>query len=137
MDSQLTDLQRQWAEAELRGDAAFLESLLVDDFVGVGPFGFLLTKEQWLNRYRSGDLRYEEFVWQDVATRLYDDAAVAVGRQTQTGAYQGQPTPGRDFRTTLIFVRRDGTWRLAGSHISLMGPPPGAPGATPPTPPRA
>jgi hypothetical protein len=44
----------EWAVAEQRGDAAFLEGTLTDDFVGVGPLGFMLNKQQWLGRFAGG-----------------------------------------------------------------------------------
>jgi len=49
MNGQTEELKKiveDWAVAELRGDATFLGSVLAEDFVGVGPRGFTLTREQ-------------------------------------------------------------------------------------------
>ncbi len=121
---QVLDLGRRWADAELRGDAAALDALLADDFVGIGPFGYVLTRQQWLGRYRSGDLKNEEFAWQEVSVRDYGDTAVAVGIQAQRTFARGREVAGR-FRATQVAVRRDGRWQLAG--LQLSGPIPDAP----------
>jgi len=39
------DLVRRWAAAEQQNDAGLLGGLLADDFAGVGPLGFVLTRE--------------------------------------------------------------------------------------------
>jgi len=113
---QLEEFAREWAAAEQREDAAFLESALTDDFVGIGPLGFMLTKEQWLGRY-AGGLAYESFGLDEMETRFYGEAAVATCRQKQAGEFQGNDVGG-EFRATLIFAERDGRWLLAGLHLS-------------------
>ena len=130
MEDQSAELQgvmECWSAAELRGDTASLGEILADDFVGVGPRGFTLTKEQWLERHESGKLRYESSGLDEVAPRLYGDAAVAVCRQSAEGVYEDEN--GRfdlhdQFRATLVFVRQQGRWLLAGLHLSpIAGPP--------------
>ena len=118
---QIRELDRQWVDAELRGDADALAGLSVADFTLVGPLGFVLTREQWLDRYRSGDFVTTSLEWDDVEVRDYGMAAVAVGRQTQRATYRGGPSDGQ-FRVTQIAVRTDGGWRLAGMHLSPIGP---------------
>src|SRR5579864_8997288 len=102
-EQQVKKLAEQWAAAELHNDTSFLERILADNFVSVGPLGFLLTKEEWLARHRSGDLKYESFGREDVTVRLYGDAAVLIGRETQHGSYQQFDISGQ-LRATLVMV---------------------------------
>jgi ketosteroid isomerase-like protein len=118
----IEQLTQEWAGAELRGDTDFLSRNLADDFVGVGPFGFMLTKDQWVNRYASGDLHYDAFTLDEARVRIYGDAAVVVGRQSQAGNHQGNPLPPGG-RATLIWVRENGRWLLAGWHLSPIAAP--------------
>ncbi|MBA2783084.1 MAG: nuclear transport factor 2 family protein [Rubrobacteraceae bacterium] len=130
MNGQTEELKKiveDWAVAELRGDATFLGSVLAEDFVGVGPRGFTLTREQWISRHEAGNLRYESFGLDEVDVRLYGDAAVAVCRQTAEGVYEdenGRYDIHEQFRATLVFVRQQGHWLLAGLQLSpILGRP--------------
>jgi hypothetical protein len=111
-----------WATAELHGNTAFLENLLANDFIGVGPLGFLLTRQEWLARHQSGDLQYESFSLDEVKVRVYNDAAILIGRQAQKATYRGNSIPGQ-FRITLVFVQQ-GQWQLASLQLSSIGQPP-------------
>jgi ketosteroid isomerase-like protein len=127
MEQELKKLSEEWAAAELRGDTAFLGRTLADDFVGIGPRGFMLTKEDWLQRITSGALKYDGFDWDEVQVRAYGDAAIVIGRQAQKARYQDRPIEG-EFRTTLVFVRQQGGWLLAGLQLSpIAGPIAGMP----------
>lgn len=125
-ENDVSEMQRQWAEAELNGDADALESLLDDDFTSVGPAGFILNKQGWVGRYRSGDLKNQEFAWNNASLRCYgDDTAIIVGEQNQQTTYQGNPVPQGQLRFTIVAVRRDGRWVGAAIHMSNIMQPPG------------
>jgi ketosteroid isomerase-like protein len=122
----LHDLDRRWTEAEVGGDTATLEGLATEDFTLVGPAGFVLTKQQWLDRYRGGGLRTRTLCFEETATRVYGDTAVTVGRQIQEAEYHDRPVNG-EFRITRVAVRDGSRWRLAGLHLSpIAGGPPDA-----------
>jgi ketosteroid isomerase-like protein len=123
-EQEVRRLADAWANAELRGDTAFLERTLADDFIGIGPLGFMLTKQEWLARHQSGDLKYESFNLDEVKVRVYnDDVAILTGRQAQNGAYRGNSIQAQ-FRITLVFVQQQGQWRLASLQLSTIGQPP-------------
>jgi len=44
-------LVQRWAAAERLGDAELLGGLLAAEFAGVGPFGFVLARDQSLVRF--------------------------------------------------------------------------------------
>jgi ketosteroid isomerase-like protein len=119
---QIRDLGDRWVAAEIAGDVDTLATLVTDDFRLIGPYGFVLDKDQWLDRYRSGDFTTSKLSWHDVAVRDYGDTAVAIGTQTQEAAFKGTPTNG-DFRSSHVFIRRDGRWTIAGLQLSLAAPP--------------
>jgi ketosteroid isomerase-like protein len=127
---QVLQLGQRWANAERAGDADALAPLLADDFLLVGPLGFMLDKTQYLGSRRSGDLKHESLVCEDVRVRVYGDAAVAVGSLTQRSTYQGRDASGR-FRVTQVAIRQGDRWMLAGLHYSPIAQPPES--AAPPT----
>jgi catechol 2,3-dioxygenase-like lactoylglutathione lyase family enzyme/ketosteroid isomerase-like protein len=120
--NEIRQLGQQWADAEQRGDTDTLDALTTDDFILVGPLGFVLDKPQWLQRYRTGGLVTRSLTWDDTTVRDYGDTAVVVGRHTQRAEFRGTPVDG-SFRATHIVVRQRGTWLLAGIQLSPIAPP--------------
>ena len=121
-EQEVVRLADAWVTAELHNDTTFLASTLVDDFVGIGPLGFILTKQEWLARHQSGDLKYDSLTLDEVKVRVYNEAAILTGRQAQNAAYRGNSIPGQ-FRITLVLVHK-GQWRLAHLQLSPIGQPP-------------
>ena len=119
----IEELERTWSQAEMRADPGTLEAISTSDFTLVGPLGFVLDKQQWLERYRSGDLVTDWLSLEDLATRVHGDAAVTIARHIQQASHKGQPADG-EFRTTHIAVHDEGGWLLAGIQLSPIGGPP-------------
>ena len=117
IEQELEQSVMEWAQAELNEDPEFLDKFLADDFIGIGPFGFLLTKAQWLARYQTGDFKNESFELTNLQTRFYGDTAIVIGQETAQSSFQGNPAGG-NFRVTLVCVRQNGVWQLTNSQLS-------------------
>jgi hypothetical protein len=125
------DLVQRWAAAETNNDAATLDGLLDGGFAGVGPFGFILTRDQWLARFTNG-LVNRSFTVTDLQVRDYGTTAVGIGVLAQETSWQGSDNSGQ-FRVTLVAVQADGGhadgaqagegWRLAHVHIGPLQAP--------------
>lgn len=117
----LEDVLARWLEAERRGDALTLEALLDPTFRGDGPDGRVLSKEEWLDRYRSGDLANRAFAWESLELHRHSDTAVATGLQVQTARYRDRDWSGT-FRATLVAVADAGRWTIVNVQLSEVEP---------------
>ncbi len=125
------------SRAEADGDAQRLEGVLSPDFTGVGPAGFVLRRNQWMQRFANG-LVNDSFELAELDWRIHEGVAVGIGIQRQRTSYQGHRNDG-EFRVSLIAVPArgvekagaggsdDGGWLLLGVHLSpIMARPPQA-----------
>ena len=111
-----------WARAEAAMDDAAIGDLLDLQFMAVGPRGFVLNREEWMNRYASGDLKQQQFNVSNEQVRLFDDSAIVIAKQSQKTTYKDQDASG-DFSITLMLVKEGSRWLLAGEHLSPAPPP--------------
>lgn len=116
------ELLRRWRDAEGRADVEALDALLAPDFRGDGPLGFVLGKQQWLDRYRLGDLTLEAFAWTPTEIRLHRHIAVGCGIQSQRARYRGTEWSG-DFVCTVVAVRGHGRWTIVNLQLTRPRPP--------------
>ena len=105
-------------EAERSGDLQFLEHNMCDSFVGVGPSGLLLTKGEWLDRYRSLNAKHTEFLVEDKMVRIFESSfAVLNARQTSCLELRGQTSKG-EFRVCEVFRHQEERWILVNRQLS-------------------
>ena len=121
MNDHLETLLSTWATTERTGDVAGMDALLADDFVGIGPVGFVLDKAAWLARF-DGGLHYDDLSLDEVSIHRHGDAAIAVAHQHAVGTARGNPTP-PDTRVAFTIVRDGSELRIAGVQYSFLGIP--------------
>jgi hypothetical protein len=115
--SEVMKFEKEWSDAEVRGDRSALDAILTDGFVGVGPRGFVLTRAEWLDRHASGDLNYRSIDVDEIEVHPYGDAVLVTSVQSQDGSYQSHDIKG-SFRTSQLMVRDGDHWRLASIQYS-------------------
>ena len=110
-------LDNERIQAQIHADAAALERIYADDFIGVGPSGTVRTKPQVISDFASGDLKFQSITTDDVRVRVYGDAAVETGRSIMDGQDTDKAVP-HDTRFTRVWVKQQGRWRLVANHYS-------------------
>ena len=115
----LRQLDQERIQAQIGADAAALDRLYAEDFIGIGPSGTVRTKAQVIADFTSGSLRFQSITTDDVRWRVYGDTAVETGRSTMIGQDRGKAVP-RDNRFTRVWVERQHRWQLVANHYSLL-----------------
>lgn len=117
MQDVILSLQDQFDQTEIRADANVLQELMAEDFLSIGPRGFVVTKQEWIDRHQL--YRYLHLDITDRTVHLYEKAAIVCDIQRNQSLYQGET---REFnnRVMQVWVEIDGQWRLAGIQSSPL-----------------
>jgi hypothetical protein len=90
MMTELYDLSEQWYQAWLEKDAATVERLMADDYLYVGPNGFVLDRQGILAVIGSPSYRLDHGTRTEVFVRcLGDNAAIVRHRWQGAGLFEG------------------------------------------------
>jgi ketosteroid isomerase-like protein len=114
-EDQIAKLERDWAQAIARNDAAALDQYEADDIVDTDPTGRVNDKAQDKKDLSSGDLKYESLEISDVKVHVYGNAAVATGTGNVKAIMKGQSISGT-YRFTDTWVKRNGKWQCVASQ---------------------
>src|SRR5437588_11789856 len=117
VEQAIRQLDNERIQAQVGADAAALERIYADDFIGVGPSGTVRTKAQVISDFTSGDLKFQSITTDDVQVRVYGNTPVETGRSTMNGQDRGTAVP-RDTRFPRVWLQQQGRWRLAAHHYS-------------------
>jgi ketosteroid isomerase-like protein len=114
---QIRKADQERIQAQIHADAAALDRLYADDFIGIGPSGTVRTKKEVLADFASGSLKFQSIVTDEVRIRVYGDAAVETGLSTMKGQDADKVVP-EENRFTRVWIKQGGRWRLVANHYS-------------------
>ena len=105
----LLKLTQEWIAAEAAKDAAALDRIIADDFLGTGPGGEVVTKKMVIPEKM--DRHALAFTGDDLAVQMWGDMGIV------TGGGKWKSAAG-ELRFTVVFVKREKGWQMVSAHIS-------------------
>ena len=117
VEQELERISAEWDRAMVANDADEIARYVTDDWVLIGTDGNVGERQGFLDLVRSGELRHDVMESSDFRIRVYGDAALLVARGISGGTFRGQAFHLIE-RVSCLFVRRDGRWRCASTHLS-------------------
>lgn len=115
-EEELKALDAERDKAALRGDKAFIGSLLDDGLLTVSQTGDIGDKEEALGRVTpSRPASKTTKTAEEVLVRLFGDTGIVTSKKTVRYEMNGHPDS-YHYRETNTYVRRDGRWRLVSSQ---------------------
>jgi hypothetical protein len=118
MEDTIRNLQREFDQAELAGDTDTLNTLIADDFLSIGPKGFVMDRSAWVGRHVH--FTYQELVASEVDVRLYPGTAIVRNVQANKATYQDRHVQ-ITTRVSQVWINQQGHWRLAAIQFSPLG----------------
>ena len=113
----LIRIQRDWAEARVKGDSSYTRRLEVDDCTIVWPDGKIVNKRADLQTM-TGNIVFSEFKINDLQVRVYGETGIVVGEGTISAQEGQQNLLGGKFVWTDTFVKQGGEWKVVASQIT-------------------
>lgn len=109
----------QWADARVKGDAAFLERFYAPE-LRIGTMnGGLIDRDDDIALFARGQIKPDYIHDTDTDVQLYGGTAVVTLIETLQGTYRG--VPGKmSLRMLNVLAFRDGRWQLVGTQSAAI-----------------
>lgn len=119
--ARLVALVKEWSAAIVSNDVPRIDSFMADEWVIVSESG-ITDRDAFLGYVASGDLTHSAMRTMGPSrVRVHRDTATVTARMTNTAHYGGRRFDADEW-VTDVFVRRDGRWLCALTHITSAAP---------------
>ena len=111
LEEQVKQLEHDWLAADAKGDAASIDRIIADDFIGTSFNGGLLFKADIIPQ-GSGPGGFAGATPGQTNVRVFGDTAVLMGFIDTGGA------PSSQIRVTLVFQKRSQGWQMIAAQLT-------------------
>lgn len=115
----LMQLERDWGQAIAKNDAAAIDKFVADDWVIIDSEGNSTAKAEVMADLKSGANTTQSYELGPLKVRVFGNAAVVTGSDTEKSAYKGKDTSGK-YVWTDVWVMRDGRWQAVATQITKV-----------------
>jgi uncharacterized protein (TIGR02246 family) len=116
-EQQILALHEAGDRALMSADLAALARIFADDYVQYDESGQDFTKQQVLERFRTGAIRYPSIVSTGRKIRVFGNVAVVHGSESDEVEAEG-----KRFAVRCVYLdvleKRDGEWKLVASQLA-------------------
>jgi hypothetical protein len=116
MESEIKEIEQQWAETTVTGDTTVIKKILAEDFLGVDPFGGKYTRQDLIDLIRKEPFAFKSNVVNDIKIRFYNNIAVAQGSET----FQKNNGENGRFVWTDVLVPHNGSWQVVAAEDMIL-----------------
>lgn len=121
VEAEVKKLVTDTAAALAKNDADALDKMYSDNYMLVNLDGSVQNKNDRLASFRSGDTKFESFVYDEVSVRTNPEGtgAVVIARANAKGTNKGVALPAnRYIRVTQVWSKMKEGWRQVSGHAT-------------------
>ena len=119
MNEELRMVHEARIAALLAGDVEHLDNYVADDLTYTSPKGKVMGKPEVFAAFRSGAMRIDHMEIDDLECREHGDTAIMTYRAQTTIIDDGETISGA-VRSTAVYLKRDGRWKLAAQQQTAI-----------------
>jgi uncharacterized protein (TIGR02246 family) len=116
-EQQILALHEAGDQALMTADLEVLSQIFADDYVQYNEEGKALAKQDVLNNFRTGAIRYPSIVSTGRTIRIFGDTAVVHGSESDE-----VESGGKRFAVRYVYLdvlrKLDGEWKLVASQLA-------------------
>src|ERR1700686_1079851 len=120
-EQQILALHKAGDKALMSADLAVLAQIFADDYVQYNEAGKAFTKQDVLNNFRTGAIRYPSMVSTGRQIRVFGDTAVVHGSESDE-----VESDGKRFSVRYVYLdvlrKQNGEWKLVASQLARPTP---------------